>query len=251
MNVISRWLIVNKLSLNVSKTKFMLFLQSHSGRDPSFENLSFDFGTIQRVETFDYLGLVLDQGLTFKMHVRKVVKKIQPYVGILGRLKHYLPINCLKLIYYSYIHSNIHYLLPAYGSCSKSHLEQLEILHKKSLKHVFKLRYDFPTSELYKKGIIDIYTMTKHEMVLLLYKIKNNLIKSNFRIKNREETTGRITRQSSQFDVVFTHLTFIKDSFFSRGYEVFNSLPSNIKNCRSISEFKNRTLTYFKTHVNC
>jgi hypothetical protein len=244
MESINHWLIENKLSLNVNKTKFMLFFQSANLFDPVFDEIKFSNGIINRVDNFEYLGLVVDTELSFESHVSKVIKKIKPYVSILGRLKYYLPVSCLKMIYFAYIHSRIRYLLPAYGSCSRTHLEALELLHKKSLKHVFKLPYDHPTVDVYRKGIADLPTMIEHEMVLLLYRIKNNLIKTNFRIATRGETSGRTTRQSSNFDIIFTHLNYIKESFFSKGFELFNVLPAAIKSESSFIRFKRSSIKF-------
>jgi Reverse transcriptase (RNA-dependent DNA polymerase) len=246
LETISEWLIRNKLSLNTAKTKFMIFYQCFSKADPLFNDLSFSHGRISRVDCFNYLGLSVDSCLTFQSHVRKVISKIKPYVGILSRLRYYLPTKSLKLIYYSYIHSNIIYLLPAYGSCVRVHLDELEMLHKRSLKCIFKLRFDHPTLEVYNKGISDLYTMIKHEMVLLLYKIKNNQIKSNFSLITRGDVSGRVTRQSTNFNITFSHLTYIKESFFGRGFQIFNELPESIKNEKSIARFKRLSLEKLK-----
>lgn len=89
-------------------------------------------GVIERVDIFEYLGLVVDSELSFKHHTRKVTDKIKPYVAILSRLKYYLPVHALKSIYYAYIHSVIIYLLPAYGSCAKTFIDELNMLHKKA-----------------------------------------------------------------------------------------------------------------------
>lgn len=102
---VQNWLIKNKLSLNVVKTKFMLFYRSVLKEYLPFNDINFSAGIITRVETFDYLGLTLDSELSFKDHVRKVIMNIKPYVAILHRLKFYLKTKDLKLIYYTFIHS--------------------------------------------------------------------------------------------------------------------------------------------------
>lgn len=227
----------------------MLFSPIANDLDPHFDNIPFSCGTIDRVDLYDYLGLTIDSQLSFAHHVGKVISRIKPYVAIMGRLRYYLPTNCLKMIYYAYVHSRIHYLLPAYGSSAKINMGALELLHKKSLKYVFKLRFDCPTTEVYKKGISDLYTLTDHEMVMLLYKIKNNLIKTNFTVITRGEVTGRSTRQASNFEIAFTHLNYIKGSFFGKGFDLFNHLPLSIRNESSIGRFKTLSLRFLKARV--
>lgn len=120
------------------------------------------------------------------------------------------------------------------------------MLQKKSLRSVYRLPYDSSTADLFSRGISDLETMIKHEMALLLFKIKNNLIKCNFRLTTRGEVSGRTTRQSSNFDTIFTKLSCVKDSFFLKGYEIFNSLPMQIKNTNSLSKFKSLSLDHLK-----
>lgn len=69
--------------------------------------------------------------ISFKGYVEKVIEKIKPFVGILSRMKYYLHSQELKLIYYAYVHSNIHYLLPVCATCPKTDMGELEILHKR------------------------------------------------------------------------------------------------------------------------
>lgn len=120
MKKLNGCLVENKLSLNVSKTKFMIFHRFDNYLDPVFDSFDFGQGVVERVDSFEYLGLVLDSGLTFENHVNKVIKKIRPYVAILSRVKYYLPIKSLKMLYYAHIHSHVHYMLPLYGRISSS-----------------------------------------------------------------------------------------------------------------------------------
>lgn len=238
MDILSNWLIRNKLSLNIAKTKYLLFNSSESVLDNSFDKVDFSAGSILRVDSYEFLGLTIDSGLTFKAHIEKICKRIRPYVGIMHRLKYYLQTREMKLIYYAYIHSNIHYLLPVYGSSSKSSLNELEILHKKSLKAIYKLPFDNPTVDVYSRGIIDIHTMIKHEMLILLYKMQNNLIKTNFAFSTRNQISGRSTRQARDLEVNVAQLTQINGSIFNQGYKLFNSLHDNIKNLKTLEQFK-------------
>lgn len=224
----------------------MIFHRFENYLDPVFNHFDFGRGVVQRVDNFEYLGLVIDSGLTFESHVHKVVKKIRPYVGILSRIKYCLPIKCMKMLYYAHIHSHIHYMLPLYGSCRESHRSELEMLHKKSIKYVFKLPYLHPTVKVYKNGIPDINTLIKRETVLLIHKIKHNLLKNNYRLAPVNERTGRSTRNSGNIDVPRAHTGFIKDTLFHDGLDLYNKLPSHLKIEKSIQTFKSGTLKFFE-----
>ena len=81
---------MNKLSLNARKTKFMIF--HTKGTRLNFIPKIFINGTeLERVADFNFLGLTINENLSWKPHVNKISNKIAKYSGILCRLKHFLP----------------------------------------------------------------------------------------------------------------------------------------------------------------
>ena len=82
---VNRWLKVNKLSLNVEKTKIMIFHRKRK-HIPELKVL-IDGCNIECVSSFNFLGIMLDQGLSWNNHVDLVLKKVSKVIGILYRLK--------------------------------------------------------------------------------------------------------------------------------------------------------------------
>jgi hypothetical protein len=80
----------------------------------------------------------MDEQLNFKRHIEKLRGKIPPMVGMLYKLKFYLPSRILGSIYHAYIHSNIQYLLIVF-----------QTLQNRALKSVFNKGPLFRTVELY------------------------------------------------------------------------------------------------------
>ena len=56
-----------------------------------------------RVEDFNFLGLTIDQHMTWNAHIQKISNKISRSLGVMNRLKRYLPQNILRTIYNSLI----------------------------------------------------------------------------------------------------------------------------------------------------
>ena len=83
------WLRINKLSLNLKKKTFMVFRKSlrkiELKEDVIIDNLKIDFVTQTK-----FLGVILDQHLTFESHVRYTKGKIARGIGILYKAKKYL-----------------------------------------------------------------------------------------------------------------------------------------------------------------
>ena len=165
---IYNWLAVNKLSLNARKTKFMLF--HTQGTKLNYIPKIFINGTIiERVQNFNFLGLTINENLSWKPHVDKIANKISKYSGILSRLKHFLPSHILKTIYCSIIQSNLNYSILNWGfDCNR-----LVTLQKKIIRIICSSKYNAHTEPLFKKmGLLNIKDMMKHNTLKFYYKLK-------------------------------------------------------------------------------
>ncbi len=72
-------------------------------------HLVIDDTVIERVSEFNFLGLTLDENLTWKSNINKISKKISKSMGILNKLKHFLPIKTKIMIYNSLILSHLNF----------------------------------------------------------------------------------------------------------------------------------------------
>ena len=98
---IYHWLRANKLSLNYNKTDFML-LTSWKHNPSPFE-VTINNHTISPEDNLKYLGVLLDNRLSYKPHVQKVKTQLSRACGILSKLKHYTSPPVLKVVYNSLI----------------------------------------------------------------------------------------------------------------------------------------------------
>ena len=116
LHKISTWLALNKLSLNVGKTKFMIFRTKNKFINYGQVKLEMNNKPIERVESFNFLGLVIHETLSWRNHIDKIANKISKANGILCRIKHYVPGRILKSLYNSMIESHLRYCILAWGS---------------------------------------------------------------------------------------------------------------------------------------
>ena len=98
---ICKWLDLNKLSLNVTKSKFMLFHMPQ--RVAPLLHFDLNESPIEYVHEFNFLGLTLGSSLSFKFHLIKIGNKISRVFGLLHKLKHIFPSYLLRMIYNSLI----------------------------------------------------------------------------------------------------------------------------------------------------
>ena len=87
------------LSLNIGKNKYMIFHPNQEDIIDVTLSLNMNGTEIERVEIFYFLGVTLDEKLTWKPHTDKVARKLSKYSGIMNKLNNYLPPHILKALY--------------------------------------------------------------------------------------------------------------------------------------------------------
>ena len=97
---VGQWLRVNKLSLNVDKSNFVVFHPPQKKVCYSI-NLLINDNIIRRENSIKYLGIIIDSNLNWKEHVHELCKKISRGTGILSKLRHFVSKHILIQIYYS------------------------------------------------------------------------------------------------------------------------------------------------------
>ena len=100
---ITTWLKSNMLNLNIEKSKFMLFFK-HSKKLSNL-NITVNNNIIEQTDRFNYLGITLDQNMTWTPHLDMVSIKISRVTGLLRKLQHIFSKHILITIYNSLIHS--------------------------------------------------------------------------------------------------------------------------------------------------
>ena len=97
----------NRLALSILKTNFVLF---HSKRLLYKSlNLKIDGVNIQEVSTVKYLGVIFDSNFTWKNHVNELCLKLSKTVGIFSKLRYYVNVDILIMLYYSLIYPFLTY----------------------------------------------------------------------------------------------------------------------------------------------
>ena len=98
---ISQWFKANKLSVNIKKTKFTLFHKNSSKNDIPVKLPALMVGSnnIERTSSIKFLGVMLDEHISWIDHVRTVENKIAKNIGLLYRVSQFLDEDSLKTIF--------------------------------------------------------------------------------------------------------------------------------------------------------
>jgi len=129
---IDHWLKANKLSLNYTKTTYMLST-SRKHNFASFK-VTINNHTISAEDNLKYLGVLLDNKLSWKPHVQKVKTQLSRACGVLSKLKHYTSQTVLKVVYNSLIHPYLNYSALNLGRASNATIQPLIKLQTKAIR---------------------------------------------------------------------------------------------------------------------
>ena len=127
---IVEWLNVNKLSLNVQKTHYMIFSLSRN-RIINDTDIKINGQIVARVACTKFLGVLIDKKLSWANHIKSIKMKIFKGTGILNKAKKYKNLSTLVTLYHSFIYPYLTYCLEVWGGAGDVHLLSLFKLQKR------------------------------------------------------------------------------------------------------------------------
>ena len=137
---IYEWFNVNKLSLNADKTKYSLFHKPSKTDDLPLllPKVLINDKEVEKVGSIKFLGVLLDEHLSWKEHTRYTENEIVKNIGLLYRAKPFLGKHSLLTLYYSYIHTYLNYANLSWASTNKTNQKKLLSQQKHAIRIVNK-----------------------------------------------------------------------------------------------------------------
>ena len=241
MDKIQKWVITNKLTINISKTHYMIF---HRRKLPlNLEPLSIGETVLERVSNTKFLGITIEDNLKWHKHALTVARKLDKLSGILYQTRHMLTERALKQIYYALIYPNIIYCQTVWGAAGSTVIKQVIKSHKRVLRTIVGVgRYAHTDSFYSNLKILKLEDINIFCCALYVFKSLNNLIVNRY-------FTSRSNDFYSLRDPDLLRLpaarTTQSQSFISyHGVKVWNSLPQDVRNKTSLHSFKMSLKTY-------
>ena len=168
LSCVQEWLNINKLSLNVSKTKYMIFHHRQRNIDEFIPDIRINDSPIERVTDFNFLGLQIDQHLNWNAHIQKSSNKISRTLGVMNRLKRYLPTKILRVLYNSLILPHLQYGILSWGF----KLSRLSKLQKRAIRVITCSKFNAHTEPLFKSlNLLKLEDMVSFNVLKLYYKL--------------------------------------------------------------------------------
>jgi hypothetical protein len=130
---ISEWFKANKLSLNLKKSNYVIF-KSRQKRIDIDLSLKINDHQITRAKEVVFLGIILDQHISWKPHISYVATKISKSVGVIYKASFFLSKSTLSKLYFSLVYPYLQYCITVWGSTYPTNLNRIILLQKRIIR---------------------------------------------------------------------------------------------------------------------
>ena len=211
LNLVSKWLTLNKLSLNLSKTVFITF-GNYCNSVPDNANILIGNYSIKRVESHKYLGLIFDYNMRWDKHIEGLVKKTKYLIYIFAKIKKIFDRKTLLMIYYAFFQSLVNYGIIAWGGAYCTYSNLVQRIQNKILKIINKNHFLANDQPLTIRQLYQLEAVSYHYTTL-----KELYVNSTSNSRNKSLQLPKIMKTKSQ-----------KNSYYVAIY-IFNLLCNDLK----------------------
>ena len=205
-NALYQWFCANKLSLNANKTKYIVIRPKHMKECLSQHSIHIGNTELDRIgndcsaQSIKFLGMYIDENLTWKKHISEVTKKVSRALFSLKQVKHTLPLDSLRTLYFALIHPHLSYGITAWGNADKNIIKQVISMQKRAIRIIHNAPYNSHTDPKFKKSrILRLNDLFEYQSLLFISDYLTNNLPNSFSgcfPTNSDINNTRITRQS-------------------------------------------------------
>lgn len=250
----SKWFRLNKLSINIKKTNFVLF----SGRkkcDPNEAKLLIEGIEINRVSSARFLGVTVDEQCNWKEQIDCVAKKVSKSVGIIRKISSFLNRSTLLTLYYSLIYPYLTYCNLVWANTYPTNLHKLHLLQKRFVRIATNSNFRAPSSPLFAKlKISTIFDINILQISIFIYKVthQSHVLPNQFQQYFRANSSfhSHATRQAGHLHRPRCNTTRGQYTIKYRGILLWNEHSQLADSSSSLAIFKKKLLLKLIEHQN-
>ena len=249
----------NKLVLNSDKTHLLVMASQAKHRLHQDYGIVLDTGSeiIKPQKHEILLGGIISNDLKWseflRDHEKSLFKCLNTRLNALAKISCIASFKTRKKIANGIFLSKLIYLIQAWGGCSEFLLSFLQILQNRGARYVTKLGWFTPVSTLLNQcGWLSVRQLVAYHSIVLLFKTKRDRKPTYFYEKVGKEYTYK-TRLASENGIVKMENRVTKDlshqNFSHKSTQMWNELPSDIRQAPSLPVFKTMVKAWIKTNI--
>jgi len=206
---LSFWCQQNNLSINFSKSKYLVI------NNKNVKPLKLK-SPIDQVDSFNYLGLILNSELKWCTHIKTLCSRLQKTCYLFRIIRNALPPEHIKTIFHSYFQSIVRYGVQFWGNDTNA--KSVLLLQKRCLRIVLKMKPRESCREVFKKHkIMTVYSMYVFEVCKYIHKHRDESFIQNSDLHHYN------TRRRDDVHVGLAHPSVLVM------IQIYNKLPSELR----------------------
>ena len=246
LNEVSKWYNGNRLALNAKKSQCMVIASKYQTRNECTLNVSLNNTIIEQVNNVKYLGVIIDNNLTWNDHVSMLCKNLSFKVSQLSRSRNVVTKEMMLTIYNSIIQPTIDYAITVWGHTTMTNISKIQRLQNLSARIIMN-NFDY----INVRGIdlvkelkwMNVLERIKYFEQLLMFKCIHGMAPDYLcdQVTMNIDIRNVVTRSHDMnMHVPFPKNEFAKKSVFYSGAKNWNSLSTENKTVTSIECFKRK-----------
>ena len=248
MEKVIEWLNVNKLSLNLKKTHYMIFRKRRAKIDVK-NKLIINGTDISLEKKTKFLGVYIDQNLLFRDHILYVKGKISRSLGILYKCQKYFDSETLLMLYNSFIYPHFTYCVSVWGNTYKTYLSPIISLQDRAVRLISRAKKSADMPTLYMKhNLLDLFKIYLYSIQRFMFKYHHAMLPNvfdKFFLRN-SDVHQRNTKSSSLFHLPICHTEARSISVCLSGVKCYNYLFDKLPLSMTLIQYKIILKTYLR-----
>ena len=239
---VTDWFLANKLALHPAKCKFILFFPPNSSEIPTCQNMGKDIERVHqsgKEKFFKYVGIHLDERLTFQSHIQNIELKITKNLAIMKSAKRLIPLAMKKILYNALIKPYLEYGAEIWGATKKKYILKLRKLNRRAIRVVFGKTIKESLKDIMQtEGIPNVKMIHKFALMKIGYEISNKICPSS--IGNCYDLEDPNSRRLLNIKVPRINATVTKNFPITLIPKQWNDLEDFIRNTDKFKTFKRK-----------
>jgi hypothetical protein len=224
LNMAQQYCQDNDLILNENKTK-QIFFSNRNTTDGGLPNIFV-------YEETNYLGIILDEKLSWSVHIKSLCKKLSSAVYMIKRIKQITDLKTTKTVYFAIVNSLLLYGISVWGNTSDTNIRKILVIQKRAIRALAGLRPRESCRQAFiNLNIPTVVALYIKEVILFIFKQNK---------PNLKHVHNHSTRNGTDYSLPAHRLHLFENKPSYIGRKFYNNLPEELKHFDTINTFKNK-----------
>lgn len=247
MEKIDEWIKINKLYINVEKTKVMLVRGIRKKVKEENIKIKLRSKELDVVTEIKYLGIIIDRNLNFSKHVDYISKKVGAKLGVMRRIGRDISAYTRCIVYKAMIAPMFDYCGSILIGVSKTNIQYLQKLQNQGMRIILRCNKRVKIVDMLEAlRFMSIKERMEYNVCIMGYKIIKGMCPKYLqnKIEVVQHVKGAGTRQVGNIYIDRCKTSEEQKMLLYEGLKMYNALPTEVKMEEKIRNFRQKLARY-------